>query len=188
MKNVLIVSGSEKSSKYINDIFKGFGARCTFASSGGEARRFFSVSQFDFAVINAPLSDEPGYNLAVDIACRGECCVILLVKEDICDAVSAKTEDSGIVVLPKPTTHRMLYSAAKFMDITVRKYSGLQKENVRLQQKLDEMRLVSRAKCVLIQYLNMTEQQAHKYIEKQAMDMRSTKKSIALSILSTYEN
>lgn len=61
-------------------------------------------------------------------------------------------------------------------------------EILKLKQKEQERHLVTRAKGVLMQYLNMTEEQAHRYIEKQAMDMRSTKKSIALSILSTYEN
>ena len=34
----------------------------------------------------------------------------------------------------------------------------------------------------------MTEAQAHRYLEKQAMDMRITKAEVAKSILSTYEN
>ena len=38
------------------------------------------------------------------------------------------------------------------------------------------------------QYLNMSEAEAHRYIEKQAMDMRMTKKQVAESILKTYEN
>ena len=39
----------------------------------------------------------------------------------------------------------------------------------------------------LIQYLSMTESQAHRYIEKQAMDMRLPKRAVAESILNTYE-
>ncbi|MGB4438219.1 MAG: ANTAR domain-containing protein, partial [Sedimentibacter sp.] len=54
--------------------------------------------------------------------------------------------------------------------------------------KIEEIRIVTRAKCVLIQYLNMTENQAHRYIEKQAMDMRTTREEISLSILKTYES
>jgi response regulator NasT len=33
----------------------------------------------------------------------------------------------------------------------------------------------------------MSETQAHHYIEKQAMDMRMTKREVALNILKTYE-
>ena len=48
--------------------------------------------------------------------------------------------------------------------------------------------MIDRDKCILIQYLNMTESEAHRYIEKQAMDMRTTRKTIAEGILRTYEN
>ena len=53
--------------------------------------------------------------------------------------------------------------------------------------KGEEIRLVDRAKCALIQYLGMSEATAHRYIEKQAMDLRKTKVQIAEGILKTYE-
>ena len=65
---------------------------------------------------------------------------------------------------------------------------GVQKENVRLKKQIDDIRLINRAKYILMEYLSMTEAQAHRYLEKQAMDMRVTKAEIAKSILSTYEN
>ena len=50
-----------------------------------------------------------------------------------------------------------------------------------------EIRLVDRAKCILIQYLDMTEKEAHRHIEKLAMDKRKTRREIAESILRSYE-
>ena len=55
------------------------------------------------------------------------------------------------------------------------------------EKKLEEMRLVGRAKCMLMQYRGLTEQQAHRQIEKQAMDSRQTRGAVALEILDTYE-
>ena len=52
---------------------------------------------------------------------------------------------------------------------------------------MEEIRLVNRAKWLLIGELNMTEQEAHRYIEKQAMDRCVTKRVIAEQILSTYK-
>jgi response regulator NasT len=63
----------------------------------------------------------------------------------------------------------------------------LQNQNEKLQKKIEEMRMVDRAKCALIQYLRMTEQQAHRHIEKQAMDTRQTKMQVARDIVNTYE-
>ena len=63
----------------------------------------------------------------------------------------------------------------------------IKSENLQLQKKIDEIRMVDRAKCALIQYLSMTEPQAHRYIEKQAMDRRQTRMQIAQSIIKIYE-
>ena len=80
-----------------------------------------------------------------------------------------------------------MYKSIKYICISRKKYLGLQSENERLKVKISEIRLIDRAKCILIQYLNMSEPQAHRYIEKQAMDLRVTKKEIAENILKTYE-
>ena len=48
--------------------------------------------------------------------------------------------------------------------------------------------MVNRGKYALMQYLHMTEPQAHRYIEKQAMDLRKNRQEIAERILETYES
>ena len=63
-----------------------------------------------------------------------------------------------------------------------------QGENLKLQNKADEIKLIDRAKKCLMQYLKFSEPQAHRYIEKQAMDTRQTRKEVAKRILSVYEN
>ena len=64
----------------------------------------------------------------------------------------------------------------------------LQKENEKLTSRLDSVKTVNKAKWVLVEYLNMTEQKAHKYIEKQAMERRLTRMQVAEKILKTYRN
>jgi len=63
----------------------------------------------------------------------------------------------------------------------------VQKENRVLKQKIEDIRIIDRAKCILISRLNLSEEQAHRAIEKQAMDMRASKRVIAEDILKTYE-
>ena len=65
---------------------------------------------------------------------------------------------------------------------------GLTDENIRLKARIEELRLIDRAKCTLISVLNISEQEAHRAIEKQAMDMRLTKKQVAENILRIYED
>lgn len=52
---------------------------------------------------------------------------------------------------------------------------------------LSEIKLVNRAKCVLIEYLRISEKEAHRQIQKRAMDQRITLTEVAMDILKTYE-
>ena len=88
----------------------------------------------------------------------------------------------------KPTTRTMFWSALKLAKSAVSRMRRMQEENSRLKQQIEDIRLVDRAKCILISYLGMSEQEAHRHIEKQAMDMRTTKRDVAEGILKMYEN
>ena len=59
---------------------------------------------------------------------------------------------------------------------------------VRICLLYTSIRLVDRATCVLIQYSDFTEQQAHRYIEKKAMDQRVSRREVAEDILRIYES
>ena len=63
----------------------------------------------------------------------------------------------------------------------------MEKKTATIEEKMEEIRLVNRAKWLLIEELKMTEQEAHRYIEKQAMDRCVTKRVVAVQILSTYK-
>ena len=64
----------------------------------------------------------------------------------------------------------------------------LRQENARMQEKIAQVRLVSRAKCCLIEREGMTETDAHRLIEKRAMDTRRDRAEIAQEILDSYED
>ena len=53
---------------------------------------------------------------------------------------------------------------------------------------MEEMRLVSRAKLILVQRFQMTEKDAHRFIEKNAMDRCVSRRVIAERIIRTYQN
>ena len=144
-------------------------------------------AEYDLVVVNAPLTDEFGHELALSAAESSAAGVILIVKSELADELSARVEDVGVFVVPKPVSRPFFYQAVRLAQASHRRVLGLRTENVRLQSKIEEIRLVDRAKCALIQYLNMTEPQAHRYIEKQAMDLRLTRRQVAENIVKTYE-
>jgi len=188
MNSVLIVSSSDKGIELLSSLLNTNAfSSITTATSSGEARRLLCNFEYDIVVINTPLKDEFGDNLSVTITEISASGVILIVKSEIADDISAKVEDYGVLVVSKPIIRQVFFQSLKLALASKKRISGLKNENIHLQHKLEEIRIVTRAKCVLIQYLNMTENQAHRYIEKQAMDMRTTREEIAQNILKTYE-
>ena len=60
------------------------------------------------------------------------------------------------------------------------------KKTLTLEEKMEEIRLVNRAKWLLIDKEEMTEPQAHRAIEKRAMDRCLTRRQVAEDIISSY--
>src|SRR5699024_7629081 len=101
--------------------------------------------------------------------------VLLLVGAEQAGQVAAKTSDSGVLVLPKPVSRLLLQQSLRLAQASHRRLGKLIEENRRLRQKLEDQRLIGRAKCILIECCGMTEPEAHAYIERRAMDERRTK-------------
>ncbi|MDR1629501.1 MAG: ANTAR domain-containing protein [Oscillospiraceae bacterium] len=188
MDSALIISHSEKSIVYLTEILNQVSlSAITALSNAGEARRLLIEKDFDLCIINAPLPDEFGESLARNIAAKGISQVILIVKADLYDEITEKTEDYGVITIAKPIHKPLLWSALKMANATNTKMRAMQSENNKLLQKIEDIRMIDRAKCILISQLSMSEPEAHRYIEKQAMDMRLTRRDIAEEILKTYE-
>ncbi|MDR1157464.1 MAG: ANTAR domain-containing protein [Oscillospiraceae bacterium] len=188
MESILIVSGSEKGREVLREFLSVHAYQdVVYTGHAAETKRLLLDRCFDLCVINTPLPDEFGSDLAISVVEQGVSQVMCLVKSDVADTVSAKLEDYGIFVLAKPLNKQTLWSAFKLMQAAHHRLRGLQNQNDLLRQKIEDIRLVDRAKCLLISYLKMTEPQAHRYIEKQAMDLRLPKREIAIHLIRTYE-
>jgi len=189
MENALVVSGIEKSIAIFTEMLNAASINQIVAiKSAGEARRLFLERDFDLVIINAPLSDETGEDLSRHIASKSVSQVMLVVRNEYFDAVSAACEDVGVLTIPKPLNRAVFWSALKLAGSVQNRLKRIQDENSKLKQKIEDIRIIDRAKCLLISHLNMSEQEAHRYIEKQAMDMRSRKRAVAEGILKTYDN
>ncbi|MCL2108834.1 MAG: ANTAR domain-containing protein [Oscillospiraceae bacterium] len=189
MESALIVSQVEKGVTFFSDLLNMAGiGKITALGSCGEARRLLLERDFDLVLVNAPLRDESGENFSRYVASKNLAQVILIVKSEFFDAVSAICEDDGVLTIAKPVNKTVFWSALSLAKSARKRIRRVQDENKKLIQKIEDIRIVDRAKCILISYMSMDEKEAHRYIEKQAMDMRSTKREVAEGILKTYEN
>jgi len=187
--SVLILSYTEKSITFFNDLLTHNSYKeITTAQSCDQARRLLLERDFDLCIINTPLADEFGTEFAFQTASKSICQVIFLVKNELYDEICSKLEDEGVFVIAKPVNRQMLWNALKMAGAAHGRLSRLARENQILVKKLEDTRVIDRAKCMLIQYYKMTESEAHRYIEKQAMDKRITRRQVADTVIQSVEN
>ena len=101
--------------------------------------------------------------------------------------VTAHVAPSGVLTLQKPTSPALFSSTLQLLCATRARLRRMEQKTATLEEKMAEIRLVNRAKWVLIEQLKMTENEAHKFIERQAMDRCVTRRTIAENILATYK-
>lgn len=186
MQSALIVTGNDRATAFFTEMLnEALVSRITVLQTCSEARRMLMERDFDLVIVNAPLKDESGERFSRHIAAKSVCQVILVVKNEFYDSVTAVCEDDGVLTVSKPINKSVFWSVLKLAKASHSRMRRMQAENAKLEQMLEDIRIVNRAKCVLISQLKMTEDEAHKYIEKQAMDKRLTKRLAAENILMT---
>ena len=180
--SVLIVSVSEQ---FVLHVRKSLMNCLTIdcCKSGTMARRRLLEKDYDLIVINIPLSDETGETLALDAAERSRASVMVAVPREVSDFVMDQVSDHGILVLPKPATAGRIDKAIRFMMAIQNKIRIIERKTRRLEDKMEEIRLVNKAKFLLVEKKSMTEDQAHRLIGRQAMNHGLSRKRIAQRIL-----
>ena len=186
--NVLIAGKTEEICDSIAQLLLELDCDNISTFTSGAIIRGVDVSKFDSVIISTPLSDEFGLDLVADISKDAKNGIVVLAKREIADEVQKKIRFTGAFVLPRPFNKALLIQTIKLAEIAHIGMAKLEEENRQLTQQLSDMKIVNRAKSLLMQYLNLTEEQAHRHIQKQAMDLRKTQRAVAEDILKTYQN
>ncbi len=155
-------------------------------SSVSAAKRVTAERSFDFVLVNAPLPDDPGMHFAVDVCASNGTVVLLLVRNDIYAGIYDKVVEYGVFTMSKPTSKPAIMQTLSWMISARERLRCFEKKTLPLEAKMEEIRLVNRAKWLLISELKMSEPEAHRYIEKQAMDRCISKRAVAEDIIKTY--
>ncbi len=185
--SVLVVSASDKFNESLRRLLpENRYSPVIAAADVSGARRRLLEERYDLVIINTPLPDDFGTRLALDV-CASSGTGVLLVGAEHYPDVNARVSPYGVLVLSKPTSAQLLSQSLLLLCGTRERLRRMEQKTASIEEKMEEIRMVNRAKWLLIEQLKMTEQDAHRYIEKQAMDRCVTKRVIAEQILSTYK-
>ena len=156
-------------------------------SDVSSARRRLLESKYDIVIINAPLPDDFGARLALNICDNSGTAVLLFVKAEHYPDINGRVSPFGVLVLPKPASSQTVSQSLQLLCGTRERLRRMEQKTASIEEKMEEIRIINRAKLLLMEQLKMTEKEAHRFIEKQAMDRCVTRITIAQSILSTYK-
>ena len=148
-----------------------------------EARRRMLETAYDVILISAPLPDEFGARLAQHAAEHTGAGVLMMVKSEYYSDVSEQLTPCGVLTLQKPTSPQMMLQCMELLCATRERLRRMEQKSASIEDKMAEIRLVNRAKWTLIEKRGLTEQEAHRFIEKEAMDRCVPKRVIAEEIL-----
>ncbi|MBQ5325649.1 MAG: ANTAR domain-containing protein [Oscillospiraceae bacterium] len=151
----------------------------------GSARKAIDEKKYDIVIINKS-NDDFGVRFAIDISVNWNAVVLLIVNNDVYADITNRVTVFGVFTLYRPVSKWTMSTALSWMASARERDRKKEQSEQSAADKLEEIRIINRAKWILIGEMNMTEEQAHRHIEKQAMDMCNSKKEIAESIIKTY--
>ena len=186
--STLIVSSSKQMNGALLDLMQE--SRCapvTVVADVAAARRASAEFGYDFVLINSPLPDDPGLRFAVDLSSSEGTVVLFFARAEIYPETEEKLGRLGVFTMSKPTSKTAMTAALSWMRSARERLRRSEKKTLTLEEKMEEIRLVNRAKWLLIGERGMDEAAAHRYIEKQAMDRCVTRREIARELLRGQE-
>ena len=181
--SVLVVTKDSKLSSIVSTMLVQPLFETEVLSDFNEARR--RTSERVYNIILVDYADGEGSDFAID-ASEGLSTILLLTPPQLFEEVSYRVEGYGIISITNPVDQFYFYNMIKVAIAVQYKVQVLSSQTTKLKVKMEEIKQVNRAKMLLMQNMSMTEQEAHRYIEKQAMDRSMKRTAVAEEVIKAY--
>ncbi len=187
MESILIVSSSEKNTKVLKDlIISRTSLTINIAASGEEAKIKILKNSYQLILISGPLLDCTIEDLALFLSEATISGIIVLLNSQCTKDSTLKLQEEGIVILHSPLKPSSLFHGIESGIAMNKRLLRLKKENNKIQKKLQDLQLIFRAKLILMEHFTFNEEEAHKFLQKRAMDMRQSLEETAEDIIAVY--
>ena len=153
-----------------------------------QASQIADTKTFDLVLINCSENIKDEEDAAIYFSSSTKSFVVMICAKESADALADRTGKDGILVISRPINKHLFHHYLQFVSVFKKRMLGVWQENNELKHLVEEMKVINKAKYLLMQCLSMTEEQAHQYLQKQAMDMRISKYDVAVSVVRTYSS
>lgn len=183
---MLLVSAGDKFIQEVSALLQGDRYHQDVSHSASDARCKLLENLYDIVIVNAPLPDEFGSRLCIDASRNSGTVAVIFAASDTFEEIYAKVSRLGVFVVHKPTSRSLVSQALDLAVCARERLRAVEQKAVKAESKLDEIRIVNKAKWMLIDHEGLSETDAHRYVEKAAMDAGVTKRIAAQIIIDKY--
>ena len=165
---ILVIAAKPRIQSSVRSALTAKYGRVLTAETVQEARRAVEREKIALMVIFSPLKDEEEIPRLFDMADR---------------ETAYRLEGRNVFVVAYPLQMDQVLQLVSFLHQVQKRFWLVLSEQERLQRQVQDIQIVCRVKCLLVEKREMTEEEAHHFIEQEAMNTGLSKREAALKIL-----
>ena len=180
---ILVVAAKPRIQSSVHSALTSKYGRILTAESVQEARRAIEREKIALMILFTPLKDGEEIPRLLDMADRRMIASVYIVSKEVYGEVVYRTEGRNVFVVAYPLQMDQVMQIVAFLYQVQQRFYMVLGEQERLQKQLQDIQIISRVKCLLVERRDMTEEEAHHYIEREAMNAGLTKREAAMKIM-----
>ena len=180
---ILVIAAKPRIQSSVRSALTAKYGRVLTAETVQEARRAVEREKIALMVIFSPLKDEEEIPRLFDMADRRGIAAGYIVGREIYGETAYRLEGRNVFVVAYPLQMDQVLQLVSFLHQVQRRFWLVLSEQERLQRQVQDIQIACRVKCLLVEKREMTEEEAHHFIEQEAMNTGLSKREAALKIL-----
>ena len=180
---ILVIAAKPRIQSSVRSALTAKYGRVLTAETVQEARRAVEREKIALMVIFSPLKDEEEIPRLFDMADRRGIAAGYIVGREIYGETAYRLEGRNVFVVAYPLQMDQVLQIVSFLYQVQKRFWLVLSEQERLQRQVQDIQIVCRVKCMLVEKREMTEEEAHHFIEQEAMNTGLSKREAALKIL-----
>ena len=180
---ILVIAAKPRIQSSVRSALTAKYGRVLTAETVQEARRAVEREKIALMVIFSPLKDEEEITRLFDMADRRGIAAGYIVGREIYGETAYRLEGRNVFVVAYPLQMDQVLQLVSFLHQVQKRFWLVLSEQERLQRQVQDIQIVCRVKCLLVEKREMTEEEAHHFIEQEAMNTGLSKREAALKIL-----
>ncbi|MGW3468672.1 ANTAR domain-containing response regulator [Saccharopolyspora sp. NPDC000995] len=153
------------------------------AGDGQEAVRLAEELRPDLVILDVKMPKMDGIEAASNIAGERIAPVVILTAFSQRDLVERARDAGAMAYLVKPFAKRDLVPAIELAVSRFTEVQALEAEVADLTERLEARKTIERAKGLLMSKHNLSEPESFRWLQRTAMDRRTTMKAVAQAVL-----